>query len=156
MAATVAGSLITQMLADPSLCAGTPDGNGGRIPGLVPNGPYKGEIPAEKVTPPAIAVEDKVEKTQWITTTAKFEDYRVTVSCYAAQGATAGADNAAEVIAARCESLINWDDLGIAGTITIGVRRDTRETTEEKKKAADGSPVFKCRIEWLARLWTGP
>jgi hypothetical protein len=157
MAATVAGSLIAQLLADAILCVGTVDGGGNPVAALVPTGPYKGEIPPEKVAPPALSVADKVEKTQWTTTTAKFEDYKVTITAYASQSsATVGGDDPSEAIMNRVEAIVDWDDLGMAGTITIGVRRDTRELTEEKKKAPDGSPVLKCRAEWLVRLWTGP
>jgi hypothetical protein len=138
---TVQGAVTDLLLADAALNA------------LVPQGSiYGGEAVPEAQLPFVVVHGAEAEK-RWIGTANRFEVTPLRVEVYAKQGATAaGQPNPAEAIAANVERVLNWRDLPIPNATPIPVRQKSHVLTEENRRAADKSRVFKVTMTWEVEI----
>lgn len=138
---TVQGQIVAQINGDSTLAT------------LLPGKAWAGEEPAETPNPPACIVAAKQTPPEWITSTSRKEFHNVKVLVYAGAATTVGAPNPAVLIADNIERVINWQSLGLANTLTMGVKRGERTPALEVKKSPSGERVWKITLEWAAVLW---
>ena len=114
------------------------------------------EVPPEYADPPAVALADKVEKTEWYTPTSYLEAHRVTATIFGPGAAAAGRKNPADALADAVEAAVDWTQLGIAGSRAIGFKRETRGLAAAAGRTDNAGRVFRVEVVWLVNLWTGP
>jgi hypothetical protein len=135
MPSTVQGAVVALLAADETLAA------------LVPSGVFAGDEPEEKSLP-FLLVQDREDEHQWIYERSRIETHKVTVTCWAKAAGVVGADNPAEAVLKRVESLLNWTDLALPNTVPIRFEQRKHSLALETRRAPDKTRVSRAERSW--------
>ena len=146
-ASTVLGSIVGQINASPAVRA------------LLPGGAYAAETPQENAVPPSCVLAEGQDDPAWLTPAAfgswRLESHQVLARCYAAATGTVAAGNPAELLADAVEAAIDWSDMGMPGTVTIGVPRKSRQFAREVARSPADERVYLVELTWRVVLGVG-
>jgi hypothetical protein len=141
---TLVGAVIEALAADATLSA--------QFPGLPL---YRDEIPEQVATLPHVVVSDRQQPREWVTESSFLEKHTLTLTVWAKGGGVVGAAHPAEAVAAHAERILDWQDVPLAGAVTVEFRQTDHTLTVETRRAPDKERVGKCVLAWAVTLGYG-